>query len=652
MALVLGIDTGGTYTDGVVIDVDNNSIIKKTKVLTTYNDLTICIEDCIKSLEIDDFKQIKGVSLSTTLATNAIVERRGCEVGLILVGSQPLGKLPTKYYRAINGGHKVDGDLQEELDISQINKAMEEFRGKVDAIAISSYFSVRNPEHELQINKIINETINMPVVCAHQLSSSLGFHERTVTAVLNAKLIPIIVELINSVKKVLDSLEINAPLMIVKGDGTLMDEVTAKEKPIETILSGPASSIVGGSELTKCSDALILDMGGTTTDIAILKDGIPKVNFEGAIVNGWHTRVKAAEINTYGIGGDSYIKINKNGELKIGPERVYPLSVIAYKYPYLVEELKMQSKAISRWLNFESTDCFILIKNNYKEELNEKEVEIVELLEQGPHTVGYMLNRLNIKNCYFIFKRLLRDGIIARAAITPTDILHVKGQYNKWNTDAAKIGVEIIASKMIISVEDFINLTIDSVNKKICKSILQSVLNYESNNIKIDKSLEMEYFTNKLLEVDDNEIYNVIPRINFPIVAVGAPVRAYLPEVAKKLNSKLIIPEHTEVANAMGAATGKWINKTRVIIKSMSNGRIILHTPWKREVFEELEVAKAYALNELKERNKKAAKNAKVINYHEFVDSKDVFAQNNKDGQGKCHIETRIKLTAIGRPQW
>ncbi|NMA14760.1 MAG: hydantoinase/oxoprolinase family protein, partial [Clostridia bacterium] len=250
MSLVLGIDTGGTYTDGVVVDLTEKKIIAKGKSLTTREDLAIGIRNCINHLEFNQFDQINAVSLSTTLATNSIVEGRGCTVGLVLIGHEPLGTLPTEHIGVISGGHDIKGFAQEDLDLSEARRVLERFRGVVDAIAVSGYLSIRNPEHELQIRDLVQETLHLPVVCAHQLTTSLGFHERTVTAVLNARLMPIIEELMVSVKEVLNEREIDAPVMIVKGDGSLMSETLAKEKPIDTILSGPASSIIGSTFLT------------------------------------------------------------------------------------------------------------------------------------------------------------------------------------------------------------------------------------------------------------------------------------------------------------------------------------------------------------------------------------------------------------------
>jgi len=309
MPLLLGIDTGGTYTDGVIVDGDspNKEVLHKAKTLTTKEDLSVGIRNCINRLDFTDYRKISLVSLSTTLATNAIVEGKGCEVGLLLIGQLPSGKLPVEHYQVLQGRYDIRGKLLSGLREDECRQSIEQLKGKVEAVAISGYASVRNPAHELMLKGMVREILDLPVVCAHELTSLLGFYDRTVTAVLNARLIPIITELIRAVRVVLGEKGIQAPVMIVKGDGSLMEASIAQERSIETLLSGPAASVIGSRFLTGTENAIILDMGGTTTDIANVDNGKVKIRKDGARVGGWLTRVQSAEIYTYGVGGDSYL---------------------------------------------------------------------------------------------------------------------------------------------------------------------------------------------------------------------------------------------------------------------------------------------------------------------------------------------------------
>ncbi|MFO8191468.1 MAG: hydantoinase/oxoprolinase family protein, partial [Bacillota bacterium] len=302
--MAIGIDTGGTFTDGVVFDLENKIVKAEAKVETSRHDLTLAVNRCLDRL-LEDYKnsnsgnmdiaKIKMVALSTTLATNAIVEGQGAEVGLIQIGFEVEKGLPTPHFTVVPGGCTIKGQIREELNLDLVEKAVLEMKDQVDAFAVSGYLSVRNPVQEMEVAELIRKLTGYPVVAARQLSSDLGMHERTVTAVLNARLMPLITNLMDSVKEGMDRLAIKAPLMVVRGDGSLISETKAREKPIETILSGPAASIIGALTLTGVREGIVIDMGGTTTDVAVLKDGRPSLNKEGASVGGWLTRVKAAQ---------------------------------------------------------------------------------------------------------------------------------------------------------------------------------------------------------------------------------------------------------------------------------------------------------------------------------------------------------------------
>ncbi|MBP7087428.1 MAG: hydantoinase/oxoprolinase family protein, partial [Methanomassiliicoccales archaeon] len=249
MDLGLGIDTGGTYTDTALVELSTGKVLAKAKALTSRNDLSIGISESISNMGEVPLKDIRLVSLSSTLATNSVVEGKGCRVALIIAGEEYKESVPVEHVVQIQGGHTIRGAANCPVDLEAAKDFVAGIADQVDAIAISTFFSVRNPEHENALKEMIASNWDLPVVCGHELSTQLGFHERTLTAVLNAKLIPIKAELIQSVRKVLTDFQLAAPLMIVKGDGSLMGEKLAKERPVETILSGPAASLIGARNL-------------------------------------------------------------------------------------------------------------------------------------------------------------------------------------------------------------------------------------------------------------------------------------------------------------------------------------------------------------------------------------------------------------------
>ena len=318
----VGIDTGGTYTDAVIIEHDTQKILGRAKALTTKGDLSIGVKEALATVMQTLPSGVKSsaiglVSVSTTLATNAVVEGHGSPVGVFLIGfdSQMAERtgiakaFPNVPLRLIGGGHDHNGDPMISLDVAALVREAELLKGEVSAFAVASAFAVRNPEHEKIARDIIMRVTGKPVTLSTELTSSLDAPRRALTAVLNARLISRISMLIDAVRLAMGELHISCPLMVVKGDGTLARAENVAFKPIETVLSGPAASLVGAKWLSGLDDFIMSDIGGTTTDIGILQGGRPRVAEEGAEVGGWRTMVKAIDVTTIGLGGDSEVHL-------------------------------------------------------------------------------------------------------------------------------------------------------------------------------------------------------------------------------------------------------------------------------------------------------------------------------------------------------
>jgi len=197
MAYVIGIDTGGTYTDAVLIDTKDTgpeSVIRKSKAFTTHHELELGIRNSIANLNLanQEIEQIDRIILSTTLATNAIVEGNIRRVGLILIGGTPIGQIATEHIKTVSGGINIKGRILFDINEAETIAAINELVQDVDSIAVSCLSSVRNPILEQKVHEIIRRICDIPVVCGHQMASELGFLERTNTAVINAGLLPII----------------------------------------------------------------------------------------------------------------------------------------------------------------------------------------------------------------------------------------------------------------------------------------------------------------------------------------------------------------------------------------------------------------------------------------------------------------------------
>lgn len=650
MSYILGIDTGGTYTDGVLLDFNRQEVAAKAKAFTTPQDLSLGIRECIENLEGISPAEIKMVSLSTTLATNAIVEGRGGKVGLILIGYQPSGDFPAHKVCLISGGHNIYGEEKSPLDLEELAAVIAQMKEEVDTVAISSIFSIRNPDHEKRAKELLQRAWNVPVICAHELSSTIGLYERTVTACLNAKLLPIISELLTAVKQVLSQKAINVPIMIVKGDGSLITEETALERPIETILSGPAASVVGAMFLSGLETFMTLDMGGTTTDIGIVKDKWWRMQEEGAIVAGWRTHIHTAEISTFGVGGDSYIQVLAKGQIKIGPVRVIPLCVLSVKYPYLVQELKevQESKALSRGDAFDgqTLDCWVLIKPPQNpESLGRDEQLIVNALKDGPHNVLTLKYRTEKYISPFALKTLERARIIARASFTPTDVLHCLGLFNRWNIEAAKEGAQVLGNSYGCSGMMFAAECLNQMTKSLSLTILQSIASKQGYSFDLAQDENMNFFLEPFFKTKDKNPDLQMPiTLNYPIVSIGAPVQAYMPPVGHLLKTKVLIPEHSEIANAIGAAVGKVTERITVLLRT----GFIVHAPWGCERFMCKEDARERILTKGRETVIENAHRAGIKNPEIIVNREEVSIDTE---YGPVFIEELFEISASGNCQ-
>lgn len=664
--LALGIDTGGTFTDGVIFELDQKTVEAKTKVETTRHNLTLAINRCLDNL-VDDLKekkdnqvdigQIKMVSLSTTLATNAIVEGQGAEVGLIQIGFESRQGLPTPYYASVAGGCNIKGRIKEELDLDAAKKAIHDMKDQVDAFAVSGYLSVRNPIQEMQVAELIRGLTGYPVVAAHQLSTDLGMHERTVTAVLNARLMPLITDLMDSVKEGMERLGIEAPLMVVRGDGSLISEEMAREKPIETILSGPAASIIGALTLTGIQKGIVIDMGGTTTDVAVLNEGRPSLNQEGAEVGGWLTRVKAAHITTIGLGGDSLVQVSKNAELSVGPQRVFPLSWIALQHPYLIEELEDIRSVDYSSMDVQPTTILNYIRDPLNIKLSETEQQILDVIRDGPHTLHHISKKLKKEIDLLPWQRLVNVASVHRASMTPTDILHVTNKLNLWERRAAVLGTAMLASRYRASVDDFVKAVLDEILMMLAGLTLDRLLAEEGATFSLPAEESGSYILKRILNINDQGKQHVsfTTSLKHPMIAVGAPVDAYFPTLAEKLNVELHLPEFADVANAVGTVSGQAVERTTVLVKPGEGGGFLVHTPQGREFFMIFEEAIDFACKEGQKYVYDQAVEMGAVDIETMVERQDRYSKMSASADPenmdqKLFIESIIEISAVGRP--
>jgi len=658
----LGFDTGGTYTDAVLMDMITNKVLQKSKALTTRDDLSVGIRNTLTGFDKKLLERVVMVSLSSTLATNSIVEGKGCRVGLICVGEEFEMSIPVDLHTTVSGGHDLTGKEMRELDEGSAKKFMSTLKDKVDGLAINSYLSVRNPEHELRLKKMAKDILDIPVVCGHELSSSLGYHERTVTSVMNSRLIPIIKELMDSVKRVMSEYGIKAPLMIVKGDGSIMSEDVALERPIETILSGPAASLIGAKMLTGKDDAIVMDMGGTTLDIGILRKGQPRLEKEGAMIGNRRTRVMAAEISTSGIGGDSRIIVN-GSKFILDAVRVIPLCMAASRWPQLVFRLKETAETRTRFTPecmdvkniVQDTEFFIKVKDLKNVSLSADDIALLDMISKEPFSLKEAGLKLNVHPFSFNVSKMEEIGMIQRIGLTPTDLLHAEGSYTEYEKTASIYAIAHQSQKMGMSDIEFIKFAKEKVTYKLAEELLRKLFFEETGSFESDViSLDL---MKKAITRKDGLDYGCSVKLNKPLIGIGAPVSAWLPEVAGRFDSELLLPEHSEVGNAVGAVTGSVAESVEILLKpsvgenALDDPSCIMFAPFGRLEFEKLSEAEVYATEEggkyVKERAEKAG--AERVELRCVKVEKKVGLGEGYDG--RVLIETIITVTAVGKPK-
>jgi N-methylhydantoinase A/oxoprolinase/acetone carboxylase beta subunit len=667
MTIALGIDTGGTYTDAVLVNQSSSQVMAGAKALTTYHDLSAGIGQAVAAVfegQATSPADVRMVGLSTTLATNAIVESRGSPVCLLLIGYDPElirqygfeHDLVTRDVVYLRGGHDGAGCEIEPLDEAAAREAILARRDRVEAFAVSGYFGVRNPAHELRVRSLVEELTasvegqSLPVTCGHELTTRLNAVRRATTTALNARLIPLLQELVATVRSTLDGLGIVAPLMVVKGDGSLVRAEWAMQRPIETVLSGPAASVVGAWHLAGRRDVWVVDVGGTTTDIAVLREGRPRLSPEGAQIGTWRTMVEAVDVHTVGLGGDSLVIVDAEGRLIIGPRRVVPLCTLASQHPQVVDELRRQ---VSSRLRRGLTGQFALAQRRAAHALSEADERLLRELATGPQSLVALAERtrhgpLAVQR----IEELEIRRLALRSGFTPTDALHVLGRFEHWKTEASRLGAELLAAQMGLSTESFCELVASGVSDRVTTALVGKVLGDEAALPDGERKSSLDPLLARALGNVSTSDLDCRLGLRRPVVAVGAPVEAYMPRVAQQLHTELVIPHHTGVANAVGAVAGGVVLQRRVLIRPVdADHHFRLHLPNGVRDVSSVEEGVAYA-------QETVAPELSVLAQQAGADQAEVrMARVDKSAPVKggwgqsVYLETELTFTAVGRPR-
>ena len=588
MSLRLGIDTGGTYTDAVLVDGRTQSVLEKSKSLTTRHNLIEGIAESINKTVGSGVtgsyrpEDISLVCLSTTLATNSIVEGHGAKAALILMGYRQSQLALAHLDEAardmpvimVDGGHDAAGQESCPLDVDAAVQQVIDLGTTVSAVAVSGMFSVRNPAHETALREKLIEVTGLPVTCGHELSASLDAPRRALTALINARLIPLIKNLIVATRQTMADHSIDAPLMVVRGDGTLVSSDFAEHSPVETILSGPAASVVGAQFLAETPDMLVSDVGGTTTDVALIKDGQPLLSHEGASVNGWRTMVEAVQIDTHGLGGDSEILYDRERrKFTFGPHKVMPLCVLAARYPKVLTDL--QGFVDAPWTKTNMARFIVLMSEpDESQRLTRQQLSLINEVKNHPQSMQSVFAERHFS---LAMKRLIEMGILTLAGFTPTDAAHVCQWQSDWSPEASVLGATLLSrysefnlGRSYDSPEAYSRDMLAQMSRQSALCLMTAMINDAEGSFgkslhPRNRALLEHMFANDATSADTESDRGagenppwlaMTAKLNVPVVGIGAPAQSFYPPIAEFMDAEVVVPEHAEVANAVGAVVG------------------------------------------------------------------------------------------------
>ncbi len=662
MAYLLGVDTGGTYTDAVILDETADAVIGKAKSLTTRADLALgigrAVDAALAGAGVQP-SQIAMVSLSTTLATNALVEGQGGRVALIFIGFDAddlergglVEALKGDPVVRLAGGHNHAGGQAAALDMAALEQAVTELSGDVMGFAVASRFATRNPAHEVAARDLIRRVSGRPVTCSHELSAKLNGPKRALTAVLNARLIGMIDRLVAACERHLEAVGITAPLMVVRGDGALISAAMVRERPIETILSGPAASIVGARWLTGASDALVSDIGGTTTDVALLRNGLPEIDPEGARVGGLRTMVEAVAMRTSGLGGDSEVHVlatGLTGGLRLGPRRLIPVSLLA------VEHGPMVHAALDRWLSSDTAGefdgRFVIPMQGQTGGLTAREATVLERVTKPMPLSLALTSRLEVA----AMERLVARGLVMISGVTPSDASHVLGRLDAWDGTASVKALKLLAKRrngsgdrIALDGAVLAQAVIDQLTAQTVECLLEAAFDEDGGFEEQAETLARHPLTTAGLN-RHRGVVEVTLRLGVPVIGLGASAPSYYGAVGDRLGCEMILPEHAGVANAIGAVVGQVSQRAQGLVSSPGEGRFTAHLPDGLQTFTSRDAAlEALETALVAEATARAqAAGAADLRVTATRDIREAQVEGNP-----MFIEATVTVTASGRPR-
>ncbi len=593
--LVLGIDTGGTYTDAALLERATGRVLASAKALTSYPDPSAGILGSARALGVP-LDRVARVCLSTTLATNALVEGLGARVGLLLLGFSPdlfarpeyACRLPDGPRAFLGGAMTAAGAELAPLDEAAVARTLTEWRGRVDALAVCGIFATRNPEHELRVQALAAETMAVPLVLSHAISDRLDAVARAATCAFNARLLPVVHRFLDALRPALTPLGLaeDVPLFLVRGDGCLMTEDLSRRKPLETFLSGPAASAMGAAYLAGRQRAVVVDVGGTTSDVALLAGGEVLLSREGAVVGGLQTHIPGLHGTTLGLGGDSHVRILPDGSLAVGPRRVVPVSLATRTLGLPAEAARSRTV----WQR-EGLPDYVVGTGCELPDATRLEQSLLEAVREGPLPVEKLAKRLGLASPILLpLARLQAQRAVLPIGPTPTDLLAAVGEITHVDGETARSVAERLAASLEATPEELAERLRATVGATLADAVARTCLARSHPAAIWDRGAATT------LEPPRPEAFLALTaRLETPLVGLGAPAGRLVPRAAELLGTACIVPTGAEVGGAVGAAVASVRGVVTVTVRAAYGAagisHYVVHSRLKPEFFEEREPA-------------------------------------------------------------
>ena len=576
MRIGIGIDTGGTCTDVVAYDLDEKKIIAHGKTPTTHEDLAVGICKAIDLLDSEILEQASAVALSTTLATNACVEDKTGQGTLILLSAHEdsFRDLGEKYGIG-SGDHLVfvdsetsfAGEIKREPDWEALEAQLDGELSGCGALGIVEMYSMKTGSRlEKRVREMAQER-GISTVCGYELFSEPNIIIRGAGTLLNAKLTSIIANFLDAVKTSMASHDMHATTIMVRSDSSLMVEEVARKRPVDTLLCGPAASVLGAVELCGKSSGIVIDMGGTTTDIAQVKDGFPRHVVDKTRIGRWETFVKSIRIDTFGLGGDSEVLVDRTGKLSLGTSRVMPMCMAATRFPKIKSVLAHIVEGHHKQHSWRNNIYVAERDISNVAGFSDSEKEIARVLYNNPQTIKNLDYEYGLPVTPKQLEHMIANAVVIRCGVTPTDAMHVKGDFSGYDADASLFALQAMSSYTFKPVDQLCEEIYDQVKKTLYFDVMRSLLanDYEgvqANELSDDllEIIEREYQRARGCLKGNKRVDDAFVEVGFtckvPLIGIGGPIGLFLTDVATMLGTEAYVSEYSGVANALGAIAG------------------------------------------------------------------------------------------------